>query len=94
MAQKAHFKQRMLERFDIVVNRHDIRHLVEDIRAGNNILYSDKLSCRLTEYTMIFMGIRCNILYDRTRGVPVTAKTMDMVSVSYSGREDVGEMFK
>jgi DNA replicative helicase MCM subunit Mcm2 (Cdc46/Mcm family) len=79
-AEKIHFKKRVLERFDITINRHDIRELIEDIQAGNNIIKSERLSSRVTLHTMIFMKKRMNILYDRMRKVPITAKTMDMVS--------------
>ena len=85
MAQKAHFKKRMEERFGVVVNRHDIRHLVEDIMKGDNVFYSRNLSARVSMHSMMFMGKRCNILYDKNRGVPVTVKPIDMEYVSYSG---------
>ena len=75
----------MQERFDVVINRHDIRHLVENIRAGDNIFQSQRLSNRLSVHTIMFMGKKCNILYDRNRGVPVTVKPLDMEFDSYSG---------
>jgi len=84
-AQKAHFKNRLKERFDIIVNRHDIRELVEDIQTGNNIINSERLSSRVTVHTMLFMGKKMKILYDRMRKVPITVKTIDMTFDSYSG---------
>ena len=84
----------MQERFDTIINRHDIRHLIENIRSGDNVISSKRLSNRVYVYTMIFMGKKCNVFYDRVRSVPVTVKTIDMSVESYSGNcQGIERMF-
>jgi len=84
-AQKIHFKKRMLERFNLRINRHDIKDIVECIHQGTNVVSTKKLTNRVFVYRMVYCGHQINIYFDRVRQVPITAKTPDMDDVSYSG---------
>ncbi len=77
VAQKEHFKKQFLSRYGISLNRHDIKELNSKINTGE---YISKLSqtTRVKVYDMVFKGIRCNIIYDEKRKVPVTVITPDM----------------
>ena len=89
---KIHIKRRFKKRFGLDINRFDIQELTKNILNGDNVLYEDKQTNRVTAYTLIFKKKRCVVVFDRMRKVPITVLTPKMYEegrVDENDEEDI-----
>lgn len=72
--QRIHAKQRLEERYDLKLNRHDIKVLVSKIQCGN-ARFIRKQSNRVTHWMVNYLGKEIHLVYDKKRQNIITALT-------------------
>lgn len=86
-AERAHCKQRFLERYGIEFNRHMRREFERLIQTSQTHLIK-KQSNRVSIHDVIYEGIVYRVVYDRNRKTIVTVLPPDQDILIYSRREN------
>lgn len=77
-SERQHFKKRLKERFDITVNRHDLKDLVSNILSGTNVTKLMKQSNRIATFRTRIKDKSVIVVFDKIRKAPVTCLTQKM----------------
>lgn len=70
-SQRIHAKKRAKERYGLILNRHDLRAIVDDIHGGRFVLV-ERQSHRISVYDMVVKGTPVRLVYDHQRQTVVT----------------------
>jgi len=66
IGQRIHAKIRALQRYQVQLNREDLRKMIIQIKLGR-VLNSRKVTNRLSEKLIIYQGNTYRLMYDHTR---------------------------
>jgi hypothetical protein len=77
VCQRTHFKNRVLERYGLSINKESYKLIVDKIQNGEST-YLGKRSLRTSYHKVDFYGTNIIVVYDKTRGTLVTALSKDM----------------
>lgn len=75
-AQRIHARRRALERYELDLNRHDLREVVESIQAGK-ATFVRRQSLRVSIWEVTVKGQACRVVYDKLRKTIVTFLPLD-----------------
>lgn len=84
-AESAHFKKRMIQRYNIFFNRFEKRQMIEDIETESNgakFIYNQNFSKSV--WSVMIQDKRVPVVYIRRRRSLVTALTWKMVEENVS----------
>jgi len=70
--QRVHFKNRLMERYGMTIDRSGIKAIGELIRNGDTI-QSRKSTNRVSVHTIIYQGKELRVAYDKSRKQVVSA---------------------
>lgn len=77
--QRIHTKQRLEERYDLKLNRHDLKTLVSKIQRGD-AKFLRRQSNRVTHWMVNYLGKKILLVYDKKRQSIITALTKNGVT--------------
>lgn len=75
---RKHAKRRALERYEIVLNRRDLKEIARMIQNGKSILLRRQSIAR-AHHEVEFCGVKMRLVYDLLRGEIVTFLPMENV---------------
>lgn len=71
-SEKSHFRRRMLDRYGLTITSKDFK-LIKQIVRGSKYISYEKQTCSRALCLIDLQGVIVYIIWDRKRGVPITA---------------------